>query len=152
MNYKLNASDIINQQDLQNRKRIRIYKKVLDKCYNRIKFTAKKNTKWCFYTVPNYMVGVPLYDVNACIIFMIKQLHSGGFLVKYTHPNLIYISWNKPNKQEVNKNKQIKYFNNNTSLTYKPINEYKPTGRFITPYDSKKIDNIDKKINFLFRD
>tara|TARA_Y100001970_G_scaffold293363_1_gene439689 strand:+ start:536 stop:994 length:459 start_codon:yes stop_codon:yes gene_type:complete len=152
MNFKLNASDIIQQQHIQNTKKIKIYKKVLQKCYNRIKFAAKKNAEWCFFNVPNYMVGVPLYDVNACIIYVIKQLHNGNFLVKYTHPNLIYISWHKP-KQQTPSYKQIKYFNSKPQQTYKSIDEYKkPSGNFITPYDNKKIDDIDKKINFLFKD
>ena len=98
MNFKLNASDIINQQRLQNKKKVKTFNKVLNKCYNRIKFAAKKNAEWCFFTVPNYLVGVPLYNINDCIIYIIKQLVNGGFLVKYTHPNLIYISWNKPKK------------------------------------------------------
>ena len=151
MNFKLNASDIIQQQKLQNKRKKKVYKKVLEKCYNRIRFAAKKNTEWCFFTVPNYIVGSPIYDVNACIIYVIKQLESGGFLVKYTHPNLIYISWNKP-KPQVNNYKQIKYFDNQQKKTYKPINQYKPNGNFITPYDNKKIDDLDKKINFLFKD
>ena len=172
MNHKLNASDIINQQDLQNRKRIRIYKKVLDKCYNRIKFTAKKNTKWCFYTVPNYMVGVPLYDVNACIIYMIKQLHSGGFLIKYTHPNLLFISWKHyiPAYQRLEIKKKYgvkidgfgnlvqekkaeekpKHLISATSTTpgankkiFKPVNTYKPTGNLI--YGQDLIKRINAK-------
>ena len=150
MNFKLNASDIINQQRLQNKKKVKTFNKVLNKCYNRIKFAAKKNAEWCFFTVPNYLVGVPLYNINDCIIYIIKQLVNGGFLVKYTHPNLIYISWNNP--KIVNNYKQIKYFNNTPDKTYKSINEYKPSGNFMSPYDNKKIDDIDKKINFLFKD
>ena len=152
MNYKLNASDIIQQQRIQNKRKTKTFRKVLDKCYNRIKFAAKKNLEWCFFTVPNYLVGVPLYNVNNCIIYIIKQLHNGGFLVKYTHPNLIYISWNKPKQHETNNYKQIKYFSSTPQKTYKPINEYKPSGNFMSPYDNKKIDDIDKKINFLFKD
>jgi len=73
MNYSLTANDIIHQQEQNSRKKVYIYKKVLDKCYKRIKFTAKKDEKWCFYTVPNYIVGDPLYDINSCIVYVIKN-------------------------------------------------------------------------------
>lgn len=151
MSFKLNASDIIRQQERRNNKKIKSYKLVLEKCYIRIKFFAKKNDKWCFYTVPNYLVGVPLYDVNACIVYVIKKLIDGGFNVKYTHPNLIYISWDKPQKKVEPKKpefKPIKYFDSR-EITYKPVEEYKPTGRFV--YDNKKLNNIDKKMDFLFK-
>ena len=39
------------------------------------------------------MIGVPKYDVSACIAYIIDQLKQNGFMIKYTHPNLIFISW-----------------------------------------------------------
>ena len=39
------------------------------------------------------MIGVPKYDVASCIAYIIDQLKDNGFMLKYTHPNLIFISW-----------------------------------------------------------
>ena len=39
------------------------------------------------------MIGVPKYDVASCIAYVIDQLKQNGFSIKYTHPNLIFISW-----------------------------------------------------------
>jgi len=192
MNYNLSVDDILIQQKIRNKKKIRIYKKVLEKCYHRIKFASKKDIKWCFFVVPNYIVGTPLYNVNACIIYVIKQLERGGFLVKYTHPNLIYISWNKQNHYDFNRvpngngipntngipngntiptvtlrrnsyenrsisypkeePKQIKYFSSKPEISYKSTKDYKPKGTFTTPYNEKKIEDIDRKMDYLFKD
>ena len=197
--YKLSASDIITQQRIRNKKKIRIYRQILIKCHQRIKFASEKNCKWCIYIVPNFIVGSPLYDVNACIIYIIKQLEDGGFIIKYTHPNLIYISWDKKNNHHYsqlsyqsnvqdssisyqqnkthqqlstniynqpsvhhqpivkqlnnnNNNQQIQHVNCKPQLTYSPVTEYKPKKKYNTPYNNKKIESIDKKMDFLFKD
>tara|TARA_B110000259_G_scaffold186455_1_gene237721 strand:- start:168 stop:548 length:381 start_codon:yes stop_codon:yes gene_type:complete len=39
------------------------------------------------------MIGVPRYDHGACIAFCIDKLKDNGFMLRYTHPNLLLISW-----------------------------------------------------------
>ena len=38
-------------------------------------------------------MGVPNYDKNACITYIISKLEENDFVVRYTHPNLLFISW-----------------------------------------------------------
>jgi hypothetical protein len=38
-------------------------------------------------------MGVPNYDKNACITYMISKLEENDFIIRYTHPNLLFISW-----------------------------------------------------------
>ena len=53
----------------------------------------KSDDCYCFYAVPTFIFGVPLYDVTKCIIYIMEDLIDKGFYVKYTHPNLLFISW-----------------------------------------------------------
>tara|TARA_A100001011_G_C14037469_1_gene726337 strand:- start:343 stop:807 length:465 start_codon:yes stop_codon:yes gene_type:complete len=53
----------------------------------------KNNNQFCWFVVPEVMIGVPKYDVASCIAYIIDQLKDNGFMLKYTHPNLIFISW-----------------------------------------------------------
>jgi hypothetical protein len=39
------------------------------------------------------MIGIPKYDHGACIAFCIDKLKDNGFMLRYTHPNLLLISW-----------------------------------------------------------
>ena len=39
------------------------------------------------------MIGVPKFDIATCIAYVIDKLQENGFLVRYTHPNLLLISW-----------------------------------------------------------
>ena len=81
------------QQEKLERKKA-IFVKILQDCHNKIKLTAKnsKSATECFYPVPKYKFGVPLYDMRGCILFLTKSLVNNGFDVWYTHPNLLLIS------------------------------------------------------------
>ena len=39
------------------------------------------------------IIGIPRYDVAACTAYLIDKLRDNGFVVRYTHPNLLFISW-----------------------------------------------------------
>ena len=75
--------------------RIKIYQNILKRAHKKIKYTSrqKHNDHFCFYIVPEFLVGVPTYDIATFISFLVEQLTTNGFIVKYTHPNLLFISW-----------------------------------------------------------
>lgn len=74
---------------------IAIYNKVLKRVHNRIKHTANLNQgrTECVFVVPDFMLGIPTYNIKDCIIYVITALCKNGFNVNYTHPNLLHISW-----------------------------------------------------------
>jgi hypothetical protein len=39
------------------------------------------------------IIGVPKYDNGTCIAYIIDKLKENGFVVRYTHPNMLFISW-----------------------------------------------------------
>lgn len=102
------------QQEKMDRKK-GVFVKILEDCHNKIKLTAKntKNTTECFYAVPKYKFGVPLFDMRGCILFLTKSLVNNGFDVWYTHPNLLLISW----KDKTNQN-TITYPVQTPSITF----------------------------------
>ena len=54
----------------------------------------KIDEQFCWFVVPEMMLGVPKYNHSDCIAYLLDKLKTNGFNVKYTHPNLILISWN----------------------------------------------------------
>ena len=119
-----------------------IYDEILKKCHNKIKLTAKSNSLgFCFYIVPEYVYGFPLYNFKACVIYIFKSLVNNGFDVKYTHPNLLYISWK--GKSNPKNYKSIEQKNNG----YRSIEDYKPQGNLI--YNNKSINYLSNKLNLL---
>jgi hypothetical protein len=139
----INIDELHRINEIRAKERISTYEKVLQKCHERIKTISKKpkNNMFCFYIVPNIIFGVPLYDVNECIIYIVNCLIKNGFNVVYTHPNLIYISWfNKSNSIEYKKKKKEE--NENVPLEYKKIDDIKPKKDFI--YDIGTLDFLNK--------
>ena len=49
--------------------------------------------KFCWFVIPEVIIGVPKYDQGACIAYIVDKLKTNGFHVKYIHPNTLLISW-----------------------------------------------------------
>ena len=89
----LNIYDLHKKRNARERNRMSYYKRVLHKCYQRI-VTVSENCKTeCVYKVPEFVVGMPIYNGLECVKFVVRALKKNGFFVKYTHPNLLFISW-----------------------------------------------------------
>ena len=39
------------------------------------------------------MKDCPKYNTQECITYVIEKIINNGFQIKYTHPNLLFISW-----------------------------------------------------------
>jgi hypothetical protein len=129
--------------------RVETYDTILKKCHERIKTVAysPRGGTFCFYIIPTYVFGVPIYDLNTCIVYMVQHLMKNGFHVVYTHPNLLYISWlNKKNTIEYKKTKEIP----KPKEEFKKIDNYKPSGQFL--YDISSMDFLKNKSNDLLKD
>jgi hypothetical protein len=92
---KLNLDELYKQQKITNDHKIKIYQKILGRIHNKIKHISRirNNNKFCVYILPEFILGVPRYDMNTCTMYVIEKLTKNGFNIKYTHPNLLWISW-----------------------------------------------------------
>ena len=91
------------------------------------------NEQYLFFIVPEFVIGVPRYNVTHCTQYIIEKLEKNDFVVKYTHPNMLFISWG--HYVPSYKRKEIK---NKYGIT---IDKY---GREI-----QEKDDIEKKNNML---
>tara|TARA_Y100000992_G_scaffold301845_1_gene273851 strand:+ start:4293 stop:4895 length:603 start_codon:yes stop_codon:yes gene_type:complete len=92
---KINLDELYDYKKQCDKNTLRSYNIVLQRIHTRIKMTSrqKNNEQFCWFVIPEVMIGVPKYDVASCIAYVIDQLKQNGFSIKYTHPNLIFISW-----------------------------------------------------------
>jgi hypothetical protein len=144
----INIDDLHKEQDGKQKIKEDVYEEVLKKCHRRILATSKlDNVKYCFFTVPSYIYGIPLYDFKQCILYLVTALNKNGFEIKYTHPNLLYISWlGRSNKDSADK---VLITNRPPSNTYNPINSYKPSNSLI--YNKSSLDSLTYKKDSLFK-
>ena len=96
MTEKVNLDDLYKTKKHTFDHKIKIYDKILNRIHKKIKTTARNRNSECFcmYVIPEFILGIPKYDITLCTTHIIDKLEKNGFKIKYTHPNLLFISWN----------------------------------------------------------
>jgi hypothetical protein len=93
---KINIDELYEKKRQNDLNKLELFKKILNRIHVRIKTTARNNVheKFCWFVVPEVIIGVPKYDQAGCIAYLMDTLQTNGFQVRYFHPNTIFISWN----------------------------------------------------------
>jgi hypothetical protein len=171
---KINIDELYEKKRQIDLNKLELFKKILNRIHIRIKTTAKQNIheKFCWFVVPEIIIGVPKYDQAGCIAYLMNTLETNGFKVRYFHPNTILISWDhwvpsyvrneikkktgielneygEKIKQEVEEEEleeepvNVQQIKN--SKKYTPINSYKPSGKLV--YSEELLNKIENKIS-----
>lgn len=92
---KLNIDELYERKRQYDLNQLGLYNKLLNRIHVRIKTTARQkiDEQFCWFIVPEIMIGVPKYNQAACIAYLVDKLKENGFLVQYIHPNTLMISW-----------------------------------------------------------
>ena len=123
-------------------KRLELYNSILEKVHHRIKYNAELEKTFCFYNIPEFIIGTPLYNVEELKNYIITALKKNGFMLLHIEPNWLFISWNVSEiKEDTNKGKKKK------EVDYKLVEEYKPSGQFV--YNDYDLSSIKEKTNKL---
>ena len=121
-------------------RRMELYDSVLKKCHSRILYNSGLQRTYCFYQIPEFIIGFPLYDIIELRQYIMNSLKTNGFELLYIEPNWLFIQWNVKGAKSLTKNNNpSKQINNQ----YKSTDTYKPSGSFI--YDDKSLMNMTDK-------
>ncbi len=92
---KINIDELYEKKQQSDVNKLALFNKILNRIHVRIKTTSKQkiNDRCCWYVIPEIIIGVPKYDQAGCIAYAMDKLKTNGFIVKYIHPNTIFISW-----------------------------------------------------------
>ena len=127
----------INQKTLR---RMELYDSILKKCHSRILYNSGLQRTYCFYQIPEFVIGMPLYDILELRNYVMNSLKTNGFKILYVEPNWLFIYWNVKGAKSLTKNTNItKHIN----TQYKSTDTYKPSGNFI--YDDSSLMNMSDK-------
>jgi hypothetical protein len=176
---KVNIDELYEKKQQRELKQLTIFNKLLNRIHKRITFTGrnKVNDKHIWFIVPEYIFGEPLYDQGDCIAYLVNKLEDNGFLVKYVHPNAIFISWvnwvpsyvrnefkkktgmvinekgeviSKQDDKEEDMNGRI--LNDKQPANQKEQKNYTPIGQYKPSgnlvYGSDMFEKIEKKVSF----
>jgi len=154
-NTKINLDDLYEQKRVSDLAKLNIYNKLLNRIHTRIRTTSRqKNTNnICWFVIPEVMIGAPKYDRTECIPYLADKLKENGFIVRYTHPNLLFISWSHwiPGyvREEIKKKTgmNVDGYGNEIDEKEKDDNNKKIGGLMINN-DANKLNKSDKNQDF----
>jgi hypothetical protein len=92
---KINIDELYEGKKAKDLNKLALFQKILNRVHVRIKTTSrqKKDENYCWYIVPEVIIGVPKYDQGECIAYILDKLQENGFMTQYFHPNTILIAW-----------------------------------------------------------
>ena len=92
---KLNIDELYEKKRQYDLNKLTLFNKILNRIHVRIKTTSrqKSDEHFCWFLVPEVIIGVPKYDQAACIAYLMDKLQENKFNVRYIHPNTLFISW-----------------------------------------------------------
>ena len=92
---KINLDELYQKKQEQDKNKLFTYNKILTRIHEKIKLTSRQKCQqqFCWFVVPEIILGVANYDHAGCIAYLVDKLQENKFIVRYTHPNLLLISW-----------------------------------------------------------
>jgi len=130
----LHKEDLLKMYKIQSE-----YDKIVNNCYNDILYThryARKNKM--FFLIPYEIFDKPDFNFIDCVVYLIKEIRSGGFYIRFIKPNWVYISWNNPIK-ESNFKENLKMLSEEDLLTQKTLGLLKNDIKLLTYHKNKKM-------------
>ena len=93
---KINLDDLYEKKKQYDLHKLDLYNKILNRIHVKIKTISRQkiDEQFCWFVVPEVIIGVPKYDQGDCIGYLVQKLKDNGFAVKYYHPNTLFICWN----------------------------------------------------------
>jgi hypothetical protein len=126
---QLNIFELQNSVHRKKEIRISVFQSILVKCHTKITEAAKNELYLCHYHVPEYVMGLPLYNISDCTKYIMTQLQENGFTVEHVYHKCLIISWFPTNTI----GEEIEDKDNSLYLNYIPYKNTK--GKFILNVD-----------------
>lgn len=146
---QINMKELYSTINEKTLKRMEIYDEVLQKCHKRIKYNATLQRTYCFFQIPEFIIGVPLFDPQELKTYVINSLKTNGFQLLYVEPNWLFIYWDIKgakvlitNGAKDNNRKKLP----DATKNYRKIDTYKPSGLLgSTVYDPTQMLGFSDK-------
>ena len=90
----INLDQLYKKRISKEKTRVETYQEIYKKLIRKIQYVNnyQEDTELIF-SPPAFVPGKPLFDTRSCIAFLMFKLKKKGFIVSYTYPNILYVSW-----------------------------------------------------------
>jgi hypothetical protein len=122
------AREIRRSQESRQKDRSTTYQSFLTQIARRIEETSKGSRRrgssnpdnWVIYTVPDFVPGKPIFDMNECVSWLTSELTKNGYIVRLLKRNVLMIEWDMPAASSGASASAA-------ASGYRPVGAYRPT-------------------------
>jgi hypothetical protein len=91
---QLRPSELFEKRKQRDGAKLKSYNKILEQIYARVRTASREGADpWILYTLPPFIIGEMLFDLQDLVVYLVYMLRAQQYEVRYTYPNLLYISW-----------------------------------------------------------
>lgn len=126
----INVGELVGAHHRRKEQRQQIYEMVYRKCCHRIRYANDvQYVKECFFRVPEVQLwnGIPRYEINSVLSYIMIKLKQKGFDVKYQRPDGVLVNWSRmvANKSlaSISSEKEIRFQVDEIGTAVKPLDQ-----------------------------
>ena len=90
------ASELLKQQEEKKKKKEKTFKKIYKNLEKRIIIANSANHNSIWFEIPEFILGIPIYNVKECNNYLQKKLEKNGFSSKFFEPKYLSVDWSQP--------------------------------------------------------
>jgi hypothetical protein len=92
---RLEPKDLYDRRVRRDFARLKAYNQLLEQIYHKIYRTSQLpgTQSSITFSIPPFILGLPKLDMEDCVVYIVWQLRDAKFEVRFTYPNLLWISW-----------------------------------------------------------
>ena len=87
------ANELIKEQKKREEIKVETFKKVYKSIEKKIILASAGNFYYVWYEVPEFVLGLPTYNLKECIEYIKKRLEENQFGCECYKPNILLIKW-----------------------------------------------------------
>ena len=87
------AEDLIKNQQEREKIKFKTFSKIYNNIEKKISLASTSDFYYIWYEIPEFIIGFPLYNLEECKTYVIKQIKNNGFTIEEFDENIILITW-----------------------------------------------------------
>jgi hypothetical protein len=105
---QLRPTDLFEKRRQRDATKLASYNRILEQIHTRIRASSREGADpWILYTIPPFIIGLPKIDLEDCVVYLVYMLRQQEYEVRYSYPNLLYISWKHHEKNYILKDSPV---------------------------------------------
>jgi hypothetical protein len=87
------ADELIKEQKVREERKVITFEKIYKTIEKKIILASASNYYYVWHEMPEFILGLPTYNLKSCIQYVVKKLKENNFECDWFTPNILLIKW-----------------------------------------------------------